>query len=77
MYARYENEANHFENSVLAHTASTNPHPRVGVRKLDFSVQFSKAKLSYSPRMCSAPRIVFRQLLSLEQNTFLKQEQKI
>lgn len=49
MYDRYENEANHFENSVLAHTASTNPHPGVGVRKLEFSVQFSKANCPSLP----------------------------
>lgn len=34
------------ENSVTAHTANTNPHPGVGVRKFNFPVQFSKAKLS-------------------------------
>lgn len=46
MYDRYENEANHCENSVSADTANTNPYLKVGVRKLDFSAQFSKAKLS-------------------------------
>lgn len=47
MHSRYGNEVNHFcfnsdENSVLAHTA----YPGVGGQKLNFSVQFSKAKLS-------------------------------